>query len=103
MSFNALFFEIQVFVLKIYFKFLNQIKMAKKKRNLDIEIKTKKVNIDIERKDGKLTVDVDTPIIDAHIEKDEELKVEIQADENLNPNLKKVVNTIVRKIVKSRK
>lgn len=103
MSFNALFFEIQVFVLKIYFKFLNQIKMAKKKRNLDIEIKTKKVNIDIERKDGKLTVDVDTPIIDAHIEKDEELKVEIQADENLNPNIKKVVNTIVRKIVKSRK
>lgn len=103
MSFNVLFFEIQVFVLKIYFKFLNQIKMAKKKRNLDIEIKTKKVNIDIERKDGKLTVDVDTPIIDAHIEKDEELKVEIQADENLNPNIKKVVNTIVRKIVKSRK
>lgn len=77
--------------------------MAKKKKDLNINIDTKKVDVKISRKDGKLTVDVDTPIIDAHIEKDEELNVDIKADESLKPNVQNLVNTIVRKIVKSRK
>lgn len=77
--------------------------MAKKKKDLNINIDTKKVDVKISRKDGKLDVEIDTPIIDAHIEKDEELKVDIKADESLKPNVQNVVNTIIRKIVKSRK
>ena len=101
MSFNALFFEIQVLLLKLYRSLLKLIKMAKKKRNLDIEIKTKKVNIDIERKDGKLSVEVDTPAIDVSVEKDaENLEVEVKAENKL---VGKIANVIIRKITKERK
>jgi len=101
MNFKALFFEIEVFLHKIYYTLLKLIKMAKKKRNLDIEIKTKKVNINIERKDGKLDVEIDTPAIDVSVEKDaENLEVEVKAENKL---VEKIANVIIRKITKQRK
>jgi hypothetical protein len=75
--------------------------MAKKKKDLNINIDTKKVDVKILRKNGKLDVEIDTPAIDVSVEKDaENLEVEVKAENKL---VEKIANVIIRKITKQRK
>lgn len=75
--------------------------MAKKKKDIDINIDTKNVDIKIKRKDGKFEASLDTPIIDVEVTKDEEngLDVDVTADEKAP----KVIGNIIARIIKKRR
>ena len=73
--------------------------MAKKKKDIDINIDTKNVDIKIKRKDGKFEASVDTPIIDVEITKDEEngTDVEVTVDEKAPKILGQLIARIIKK------
>lgn len=73
--------------------------MAKKKKDIDINIDTKNVDIKIKRKNGKFEASVDTPIIDVEITKDEEngLDVDVKADEKAPKILGQIIARIIKK------
>ncbi|CAB4142119.1 hypothetical protein UFOVP425_52 [uncultured Caudovirales phage] len=73
--------------------------MAKKKKDIDINIDTKNVDIKIKRKNGKFEASVDTPIIDVEITKDEEngLDVDVKADENAPKLIGQLIARIIKK------
>lgn len=74
--------------------------MAKKKKDLDINIDTKNVDVKINRKDGKTKVEVDTNIVDVTIDNSEnESKVEVKVEEGLG-FFGKVLKSIVQKKIK---
>jgi hypothetical protein len=73
--------------------------MAKKKKDIEINIDTKNVDIKIKRKDGKFEASVDTPIIDVEITKDEinGTDVDVVVDEKAPSILKNIITRIIRK------
>lgn len=73
--------------------------MAKKKKDIDINIDTKNVDIKIKRKNGKFEASVDTPIIDVEVTKDEEngLDVDVKADEQAPKILGQIITRIIKK------
>jgi hypothetical protein len=75
-------------------------KMAKKKKDLDINVDTKNVDVKVNRKNGKTKIEVDTNIIDVTIDKDEnESKVDIKVEEGAGFT-GKLLKSIVQKILK---
>ena len=74
--------------------------MAKKKKDLDINVDTKNIDVKINRKDGKTKIEVDTNIVDVTIDNDgNESKVDIKVEEGLG-FAGKVLKSITRKIIK---
>ena len=74
--------------------------MAKKKKDLDINVDTKNIDVKINRKDGKTKIEVDTNIVDVTIDNDgNESKVDIKVEEGLGL-AGKVLKSITRKIIK---
>lgn len=73
--------------------------MAKKKKDIDINIDTKNVDIKIKRKNGKFEASLDTPIIDVEVTKDEEngLDVDVKADDNAPKVIGNIIARIIRK------
>ena len=73
--------------------------MAKKKKDIDINIDTKNVDIKIKRKDGKFEAHLDTPVIDVEVTKDEEngLDVDVTADEKAPRVLGQIIARIIKK------
>lgn len=73
--------------------------MAKKKKDIDINIDTKNVDIKIKRKNGKFEASVDTPIIDVEITKDEEngTDVDVTVDEKAPKLLGQLIARIIKK------
>jgi hypothetical protein len=99
MSFETLKYIFGI-LLPIYLQtLLNSLKMARKKKDIDINIDTKNVDIKIKRKNGKFEASVDTPIIDVEITKDEEngLDVDVTADEKAPKILGQLIARIIKK------
>ena len=73
--------------------------MAKKKKDIDINIDTKNVDIKIKRKNGKFEASLDTPVIDVEVTKDEEngLDVDVVVDEKAPSIIKEVITRIIKK------
>ena len=73
--------------------------MAKKKKDIDINIDTKNVDIKIKRKDGKFEASLDTPVIDVEVIKDEEngLDVDVVVDEKAPSILKNIITRVIKK------
>lgn len=72
--------------------------MAKKKKDIDINIDTKNVDIKIKRKNGKFEASVDTPIIDVEITKDEENGTDV--DVTVDEKAPKVLGQLIARIIK---
>lgn len=72
--------------------------MAKKKKDIDINIDTKNVDIKIKRKDGKFEASVDTPIIDVEITKDEENGTDV--DVTVDEKAPKILGQLIARIIK---
>ncbi len=74
--------------------------MAKKKKDLDINLDTKNVDVKINRKDGKTKIEIDTNIVDVTIDKNEnESKVDIMVEDGLGI-AGKALKSITQKIIK---
>ena len=73
--------------------------MAKKKKDIDINIDTKNVDIKITRKNGKFEASLDTPIVDVEVTKDEDngLDVDVKADEQAPKVLGQIIARIIKK------
>ena len=78
--------------------------MAKKKKDLNINIDTKNVDIHITRKDGVLDAELDTKNVDVkvHKEKGEKLDVDVDVTPEFGEKVVKVVGDAIRKIIKNR-
>lgn len=72
--------------------------MAKKKKDIDINIDTKNVDIKIKRKNGKFEASVDTPIIDVEITKDEENGTDV--DVTVDEKAPKILGQLIARIIK---
>jgi hypothetical protein len=83
---------------------LKQRYMAKKKKDLNINIDTKNVDIHITRKDGVLDAELDTKNVDVkvHKEKGEKLDVDVDVTPEFGEKVVKVVGDAIRKIIKNR-
>jgi hypothetical protein len=99
MSFETLKYLFGILIPYLVQTLLNSLKMAKKKKDIDINIDTKNVDIKIKRKNGKFEASVDTPIIDVEITKDEEngLDVDVKADENAPKLIGQLIARIIKK------
>jgi len=99
MSFETLKYLFGILIPYLVQTLLNSLKMAKKKKDIDINIDTKNVDIKIKRKNGKFEASVDTPIIDVEITKDEEngLDVDVKADEKAPKILGQIISRIIKK------
>jgi hypothetical protein len=75
--------------------------MAKKKKDLDVNVDTANADLKVTRKEGKTAIDLDTNVVDVHYEKDAEgkkLKVTVEPGAALNL----VRNVLTRVINKKR-
>lgn len=72
--------------------------MAKKKKDIDINIDTKNVDIKITRKNGNFEASVDTPIIDVEITKDEDNGTDV--DVTVDEKAPKILGQLIARIIK---
>jgi hypothetical protein len=83
---------------------LNKKKMAKKKKDLNINIDTKNVDVHITRKDGELNAELDTKNIDVKVskKKGQKLDVDVETTPEFGEKIIKAVGTVIRNISKRR-
>lgn len=78
--------------------------MARKKKDLNINIDTKNVDIKVTRKDGKLHAEIDTKHVDVIVDKDEDsLDIDLKGDGALAKKLVDGLRNIGRVIQSKRK
>lgn len=78
--------------------------MAKKKKDLDINLDTKNVDVKIIRKDEVLDASLDTKNLDIKIHKEKGKKAELDVDvtPELGEKIIQAVGVIIRKVIKNR-
>jgi hypothetical protein len=78
--------------------------MAKKKKDLNINIDTKNIDVHITRKDGELNAELDTKNIDVKVrkKKGEKLDVDVETTPEFGEKVIKAVGIAIRNIAKRR-
>jgi hypothetical protein len=78
--------------------------MAKKKKDLDINLDTKNLDIHITRKDGVLDAELDTKNVDVkvHKEKGEKLDLDVDVTPEFGEKIIEALGVVIRKIIKNR-
>jgi hypothetical protein len=86
------------------FNALNKRKMAKKKKDLNINIDTKNVDVHITRIDGELNAELDTKNIDVKVRKrkGEKLDLDVETTPEFGEKIIKAVGIAIRNIAKRR-
>jgi len=92
------------FIIDCFLNALNKRKMAKKKKDLNINIDTKNIDVHITRKDGELNAELDTKNIDVKVrkKKGEKLDVDVETTPEFGEKVIKAVGIAIRNIAKRR-